>query len=73
VVCPGDQCKIDQDREKQRRTHEHCLRLYEICVSNPGRHKFEQNKRCQDCFGICRREGTWPFDLCRLNYYPHGV
>lgn len=72
LLCPDD-CKIDRDREKRRRTHEHCLRLYEICVSTPGRHKFEQGKRCQDCFGICRREGAWPFDLCRLNYYPHGV
>lgn len=67
----SDDCEADTD--ERRRTHEHCLRLYEICVSNPGRHRFVDGARCDSCFATCKAQSAWPFDRCQLNYYPHGM
>lgn len=28
---------------------------------------------CRNCFNIDRSQEAWPFDMCRLNYYPHRL
>ncbi len=70
LVCPRDSCQKDRGDDT---THEHCVRLYVYCTSNPGRVKFSAGKRCENCFRNCLANGAWPFDWCGLNYYPHGL
>ncbi len=74
LFCP-ENCPPAKGRAepKDDGTHEHCVKLYVICIETPRRHKFYQSKKCQDCLGICRDRGAWPFELCRLNYRSAGT
>lgn len=69
LFCP-DTCAESEGFDKD--THNHCLGLYVDCDRNKGKVKFAPGKRCENCFKRCREDGFWPFQWCRLNYYPHG-